>query len=125
VEIREVEWGLAYHYGDHIEVNKNLKDYPELYEFIMEHEMKHSEVKGFNTNDLLWDVEESFKWINLKKTFQVWGFMLKYPKSLTQLIPFGFKDKKLVIDFNRIVVYGLFSLFIITLFYVGRLTWHY
>jgi len=123
MEIREIEYGVAYHYGNYIEVNKNLKKYPDLYKFIMEHELNHKELRRFNISDLLWDIEESFSWKNMKMVFKTWAFMFKYPKSLFQLIPFGIKEKKLVIDINRIIVYGLYSLVIILLIIMWRLVW--
>jgi len=125
MEVREIEWGLSYHYGDYVEVNRNLKKYPELYNFIMEHEHKHSNSRGFTINDLLFDIEESFRWNNLKMVFKTWIFMLKYPKSLFQFIPFGLKEKKIVVDINRIIIYGIFSLFITALVYMWRIVWHY
>ena len=107
MEIKEIDYGLSYHYGDYIEINRNLKKYPELYNYIMEHELKHSE-RRFSMNDLLFDIEESLKWTNLKKTLKIWGFMFRHPKSFFQFIPFGIKEKKLVVDINRIIVYGIF-----------------
>ena len=123
MEIREIEYGVAYHYGNYIEVNKNLKKYPNLYKFIMEHEEKHLNVIGFTVKDILYDIEEAFKWNNLKMVSKIWWFMLKYPKSLFQLIPFGIKEKKLVIDINRIIIYGLYSLVIISLIIMWRVIW--
>ena len=99
MEIREVNYGIANNFGDYIEINKELKKFPKLYKSILAHELKHTK-KPFSFIDLGIDLKE-----NNIPTFQLLKFMSSRPKTWIQFLPFYIKDKKLIYDFNLIVVY--------------------
>ena len=100
MEIKYVDYGLANNLGDVIEVNENLKNYPNLYNPIMQHELKHTKLKGFTKDDLLIDFEET----NLNY-WDLFKFMLKYPRSFLQLSPFYIKNKTFYYDINMILTW--------------------
>lgn len=107
--IEYVDWGIANNFGDIIELNKNLVDYPELFNPIMRHELEHTD-KFFSWHDLKHDLVSSHK-IN---QLQLLKFMFKHPKSFTQLLPIYWHSKRgIVYDVNLIITYSIF-IFIIS-----------
>jgi len=100
LDIQYVETGLGNNFGTHIELNKNLKEYPKLHDAILNHELRHTD-KLFTWKDLKNDLTE-----NNVNSFEVLKFMLKYPKSFTQVLPFYFSKKHgFVYDINLIFIY--------------------
>ena len=103
------KYGIADNFGDHIELNENLKKYPELHHAILNHELSHSD-KKFSKSDLMLDLSES--------KVSTWGmiqFIVQNPRSLTQFLPiYWTKDYGLVYDLNLILIYGVI-VFLITL----------
>ena len=99
IPIVKVNHGLANNFGTHIEVNKALFDYPYLLKPILEHEYSHTE-KSVSMEDFKLD----FILPKALHTKQLFKFMLKHPRSFTQLLPFywSFEKKKLITDFNLI-----------------------
>lgn len=95
-EIRFVDWGVANNFNDYIEIHKELPNYPDLYEPILNHEKKHSR-KPFSLYDLVHDFKRT-KGVN---RFKLWKFMIKRPKTWVQILPFYYrKDKGFVYDIN-------------------------
>lgn len=49
--VRLVDWGVGYSQGDLedgvVEINRKLLQYPELYDLVLEHELKHLASPGF------------------------------------------------------------------------------
>lgn len=102
VEIKEVDYGIANNFGDYIEINKNLKeDYPELYKQILEHELSHTDKKGFNAEDLMVDLGQKIN------TLQLIKFMARHPKSLYQFRPIYKQDGYWIYDINMILTWCL------------------
>jgi len=100
MKIFYIDYGLGNNFGTHIELNKNLLKYPELHEAILNHELRHTD-KLFTWKDLKNDLTET----NVN-SFEVLKFMLKYPKSFTQVLPFYFSKKHgFVYDLNLILIY--------------------
>lgn len=103
IQIVEVDHGIANRFKNHIEVNKNLKNYPELYKKIMKHEHEHTD------KDASW---EDFKLDILSqgeiKPVDLFWFMKSNPGSLTQFLPLGYSryNKKIYYDLNLLIVYG-------------------
>ena len=101
MEIRETEWGIANNFGTYIEINKYLKHFPNLYKPILKHELSHSN-KWFSIKDLKLDLEGE----NSVDFTELMRFMVTYPKSFTQLLPFYWTQKKgFVYDINLIIMY--------------------
>ncbi len=101
MEIRYVNHSIANRFDGYVEINKNLKKYPELLEPILKHELGHT--------------DEVFKWKDFKHDFfsnnkvnnwQLLKFMFKYPKSFLQLSPILYSKKKgFIIDINLFIMY--------------------
>ena len=102
MEIRETNWGIANNFGDYIEINRNLKEYPELYNAILYHELSHTNKKGFTKEDFLLDIGPS----NVSY-LKLLVFMIRHPKSLTQFLPFYYKDKSFIYDINMMIAWSV------------------
>ena len=104
--IEYVDWGLANNFGNIIELNRNLVNYPELFNPILRHELEHTD-KFFTWHDLKHDLSSSYK-VN---QFQLIKFMLKHPKSFTQLLPvyWQYSKKRIVYDINLLIIYATFA----------------
>lgn len=114
MEIKEVDWGIANNFGDVIEINRNLKLYPEMYRAVLHHELKHTD-KTFTGYDLIHDISDT-----RVKTLDILMFMFNHPKSLTQFIPFYWNRRYgFVYDINLIIVYIVFILIMVAGFYIG------
>ena len=100
MEIRETTWGIANNFGDYIEVNKYLKEYPELYNAILYHELSHTNKKGFTKEDFLLDIGPSN--VNYLKLFV---FMIRHPKSLRQFLPAYIEKGNFVYDINMSIAW--------------------
>ena len=97
-----VSHGIANNFGETIEVNVNLKKYPELLEPIIRHELRHSSSIGFTKKDLLLDSEK----LDLNY-WQLTKFMFKHPKSFSQFFPFYINKGRFIYDINMCIVWGL------------------
>jgi len=104
VEISYVKWGLANRFDDGIELNENLKKYPNLHGAILHHELGHKE-----TNTFKQDLAHDLRPINKFSQKEVLAFMVRHPKSFTQLLPvyWSSKRKQLIYDLNMIIIYGI------------------
>ncbi len=114
MRIEYVEHSIANNFGSHIEVNKYLKDYPELLEPILKHELEHSE-KAWSLHDLKLDL---FSNTHIDY-WQLFKFMLKHPKSFYQLLPIMYYPKKgFSIDINLIIMFiTMFLVFSLTIYF--------
>jgi hypothetical protein len=114
MQITYVSSGLGNNFGDEIELNENLKNYPELHNIILNHELKHTD-KAFSLKDLALDLGESK--INRLDLFK---FMILHPKSFTQLLPIYWSKKHgFVIDLNLILIYIISMFLFIFIIYLG------
>lgn len=81
-EIVYVKHGVANRFNDYIELHEDLKDYPDLHEFILRHENKHTSGK-YTWNDLKLDIAIP----PIDKILDVLKFMITRPKTWIQLSP--------------------------------------
>lgn len=114
IPIKFVDWGIANNFGDCIEVNKELKNYPKLCNYVIKHELKH-------TNKLFsfYDLKHEFKF-NIKMILQLFIFTLRRPKTWKEFLPAYMHDKKIIFDINMFISYALLiilSCSLIALFY--------
>lgn len=116
MKIKEVPYGLANNYGDYIEINENLREYPELYNAILEHELSHTSEKGFTKEDFLLDIGPSK--VNYYKLFV---FMCKHPRSFKQFLPIYKQDKAIVYDINMIIAWSTLLGVVALAIIIGRL----
>ena len=100
MEIREVDFGIANNFGDYIELNKNLRNYPKLRRQILDHEFGHTKRKGFTKEDLIHDLSEV-----KVSNFELLKFMVHNPKSFYQLLPFYYKQGRIYYDINLIIIW--------------------
>ena len=115
LQIVEVNHGIANNFGSYIEVNKNLKNYPNLYNPIMKHELSHTD-KMFSLHDFKIDFLSDSK-VN---SLELLKFMFKHPKSFTQLLPFYWiKKKGFVFDLNLLIMYLITFCVFIGIIYIG------
>lgn len=102
MEIKLVEQGLANRYSDCIEIHKDLPNYPELYNPILEHELTHTD-KKFSFKDLRLDITKT-PGINYKELYK---FMLKRPSTWVQWLPlWKHKERGFVFDLNLTIIYS-------------------
>lgn len=108
------EWGLANRYDNEIELNVGLKEYPELHDKILKHELGH-EAGSFTLKDFKHDLTDTkVNILHLAK------FMWKYPKSISQLMPiYKHKNYGWVYDVSLIFLYSFFGLVILIGIYLG------
>lgn len=108
MKITYVDHGIGNNFGDEIELNKDLLKYPELHEVVLNHELSHTD-KLFSLKDLSIDLTE-----NNIDLLSMLKFMIKHPKSFTQILPFYYTKKHgFVYDINLIIIY-LFMIFFIS-----------
>lgn len=115
--IIEVDHGIANRFENHIEINKHLMKYPHLLKPILEHEFSHT-----NKKVSIEDFKLDFLMTPALHYKELFKFMIKHPRSLTQLLPFYWsKENGLVYDFNLMVMYLMFGgVFIGTLYFGGK-----
>ncbi|KKM00533.1 hypothetical protein LCGC14_1803520 [marine sediment metagenome] len=110
VEIKRVEWGIANSYPEEnlIEIHKGLDDpeFENLKNRIIRHEMEHirKKSKGFIAQ----------RKVDFKKGLHfrdIFPFIKKYPKSLTQYIPITYSKKKntIFIEFSLLFLYTIYA----------------
>lgn len=100
MQIEYVNHGIGNHFGDVIELNENLKEFPNLHQAILEHELGHTD-RVFTKQDFVADLTEyKVSKIELLK------FMFKHPRSFSQFLPFYWTKKYgFVYDINLIIIY--------------------
>lgn len=108
MEIIEVNHGIANNFGDYIEINKHLKtEYPKLYNAILQHELNHTDKKGFVKKDFILDLTD-----NTVSYKELLVFIIRHPTALMQLSPFLKSKNKWFFDLNMIIVYSSLILII-------------
>ena len=115
MEIKYVSWGVANHYPNLIEINRNLKKYPHLLKPILKHELEHS--------DAAWSVKDfklDFFSDNKVDGWELLKFMFKHPKSFSQISPILYSKKKgFIIDINLMIMYSIMVTVFALIIYTG------
>ena len=107
MKVIEVPYGIANHFEDGtIEINEHLKEFPELYNSVMAHEIEHTDEPGFTKKDFLLDIGPT-SGLSYWKLFK---FMCIYPKTFLQFAPIYRKNKVWIYDINLSIVWGLLLL---------------
>ena len=115
IPIIEVDYGIANNFGTHIEVNKNLKNYPKLYKEILGHEFEHTD-KLFSFHDFKIDLLSSS---NINNIDLLW-FIKNHPKSAVQFMPLWYSKRNgFYYDINMIIAYSVFAIPIILATAIG------
>lgn len=108
--IKYLNHGIACRIGDDIYINKRLLDYPNLFKRILLHEKAHS--SSFNRDDLILDLDNSHL-EGVKREY--YNFILTHPSSWTEFLPFGFYEKRFIINplISMFWAFGIFLIFAI------------
>ena len=115
MEVFYVNHGIGNNFGNYIEINKHLKDYPKLHESVLNHELKHTN-SFFSWRDFKIDVTES-----QTNSWDLLKFMVRHPLSFTQLLPVYITKKQgIVYDLNLIFIYLFVGMFLGVTFIVIR-----
>lgn len=89
--IKKIDHGIACRIGNIIYYNQALEHYPNLLQAILRHEKEHTD--KFTMKDIKMDLKNE-EIAPFKKEY--YKFVLQNPSSLTELLPCGIYDKKLV-----------------------------
>ena len=110
MEIKYINRGIAFQYGNIIEINRNLLKYPDLYNEVLKHELQHYNNKNSLINDIFLEIKDLF---NFKKQKQLKEVTEKYEKFGWQsTLPVWFEGKNVFYNLPLIIIY----LFIFTTF---------
>lgn len=111
VDIIYTKWNLANRFSDCIELNESLKEDKRLHDAILKHELGHKNENTFK-QDLVHDLTP----VNELTQKDILKFMIKHPRTLTQLLPIYWskKRKQLIYDLNMILIWA-FIIFMIGL----------
>lgn len=104
VEISYVKWGLANRFDEGIEMNECLKKNMRLHDAILDHELGHKDQNTFR-QDIVHDLSP----INKLSQKDLVIFMVKHPRTWTQLFPIYWspRKKQIVYDLNMLIIYGV------------------
>lgn len=111
-------YGIADRFDDNtIEMNKHLKNYPEIHESLLRHEARHTNNKRFNRTDLVHDLTTP----NQINTFSMMKFIVRHPLSLVQFAPvYWTKKRGWIIDYNLIIGWGVLSSIVFFGLWIGN-----
>ena len=115
MEVKYVKWSIANNFGDHIELNENLPQYPKLHDAILEHELQHTD-KAWSLQDFTLDFLKPLKC----STAELLGFMASRPSTWMQILPFYLKNGRIIFDINLSILWSFiigFSLSVIGFIY--------
>ncbi len=115
MKIIEVNHSIANRFDGYIEINKNLKKYPNLLKPILAHEKAHT--------DEPWSVKDfklDFFSDNKVDGWELLKFMFKHPKSFSQISPILYSKKKgFIIDINLMIMYSIMVTVFALIIYTG------
>ena len=116
MRISYVNHGIGNNFGEEIEINENLKKYPSLHDKVLQHELGHTD-KLFTKKDFTMDLLES----NVN-SFQMLKFMLRHPRSFSQLLPIYWTKKHgFVYDINLCIMYIAIFFIIFVAFFCSKM----
>ena len=100
------QWGLANYYSDHIELNKAFRKDKKLRDYVVQHELKHTD--KFDIQHDLTDIKP--------QTFRLMWFVLIHPRTWIDFLPIQIKKGEIIYDTNLTILYGLCIVLSIILF---------
>ena len=93
--------GVANRFPDRIEINRKLLDDPELFAYVLDRELNHTD-KEFSVKDLHNDLS-----LNFRMASRLFLFTLKNPSVWYELLPIYKRKGKIVYDINMILSYSI------------------
>ena len=106
MKINHVNYGIGNVIKGEIYINKHLKKYPDLYNQVLQHEIKHT--KGENP-----DIKE------VPKLKLIW-FMILHPKSWVQLSPIWYMHNTILID-KTISIFWILGITVAFFVFIAKL----
>jgi hypothetical protein len=114
LNVKYVDWGVANNFGTHIELHKDLINYPKIHDALLAHEKQHTKAI-FSKQDFMLDMIRN---PDLDYS-SLWKFMLTRPKTLVQLIPIYWQPGRgFVYDINMLIIYLAMGLIIYANIYI-------
>lgn len=101
LKIELVDYGIANHFEKHIEINRELLAYPDLYDYVLAHERSH--VSGSYG---VADFKNDFK-INFKMIFRLILFSIVRPKTWVDFLPIYKRKGQWIYDKGMALSYGI------------------
>jgi len=116
MKIKEIDYGLGYTLCDNgkpieIQLNKNLKSFPQLRKQILSHELKHWHSKSW-FEDFKIDFFDIF---SLKTSKDKLRFIKNHPKALLCNSPIFFENGKIIPNWFVVGFWGFISLSLISI----------
>ena len=105
IKVKYSKRGLANYFGTYIEINNNLKYNKPLRDYIVKHELGHSDK---------FDLSHEFK-IDWKIMPSLIMFVLKNPSTWRDFSPVQIRKKNIIYDLNLIILYSFIILLTIIL----------
>jgi len=93
IVIKEIDYGIASRIGSTVYLHKGLKEFPELRNALIQHELEHS--SGYTFKDIIDDF--GIKELNGSKK-NYYNFILKNPSALIEYLPICKYDGKIIIS---------------------------
>jgi len=94
MKIEYVNFGIGYRLGNKILINKVLKKYPELHDYVLQHELGHTE--GMSIKDIKHD-------LSFKNQLKILGLSIRHPSFLWSSSPIIIYNKKIHINLSAII----------------------
>ena len=99
---------------DRVEISTYLQLYPELFDFILSHELKHSNLPKYSYKNFILEIKDRYKLVADKTLRNQMNAFLKLsrPKKSTKVIAFGF-IYQLFGEFYMVFLMGVEILFLL------------
>lgn len=97
-KVVDYPYGISCRIGDTIYIHKHIKNEPNLYFSLIEHEIHHT--SGFKLFDLVYDLKIE----NIPKK-EYWKFVLSHPSSWTEFLPVWRYHKTWVVNVSITLTY--------------------
>ena len=110
MKIKYIDYGVGYFCTDNgkswIELNRNLKKYPGLFQDVLEHELGHATGKKI---DFIHDLKYH---LNPAVQFELLKFSFRHPRTFLSNSPIIFEKKGVGINWFNLIFLGIFLLII-------------
>ena len=113
MDIKDIDYGMAFRIKDTVYLNKNLNKYPKLYKAILEHEKEHTD--NFSFRDVMIDVTGKHL-SKVKKDYYM--FFVRHPQALAQFLPLLKVNNKWSIDPVMFFLWGYIIIFILATMFI-------
>lgn len=110
IKVKYVNYGIANRFSDHIEINKNIKKYPNLHRFILNHEQEHTD--SFSVGDFASE-------FTIPPQVEMLQFISKNPSAfLYEIMPIKRIGKRIIYEPYLLLFYGIIMLIAGVIYYV-------